>query len=350
MATRELGNGSRGCTNDEGILGMNVRTTHAELAQLEFSAAADSSSVVPSGLIGVSEFARRLRAKANALAAAELACVVVSGPPGSGRHHLARWLHRQSKSTPGPIGFVDAADSGAAAQAERHLGADASTLVIENVEHASPPLLAALLQLVTKFDAGQSQHRVALLTRQTTAHLRESSLTFDQLLGRSSAAILELPALRDRADDIQALAQHFAARSVRRHGRSIRGVSPQALARLCTHDYPGNLAELEALLECAVSRCTGDWIGVDDIPLPSDRAPADGPAHLVIRMPGSSLRDIELQAIRLALRIADGRLVRAADLLGVTRHALRRKLEKYGLQDLRTAPRSEPTPPDEGFI
>lgn len=329
---------------------MNVRTTDAELAQLEFSEAQGSGPAIPSELIGISEFARRLRAKADALASARLACVVISGPPGSGRRHLARWLHRQPGRPPGVLGSVDAAEPSATAQTREQLAAGVTTLVVQNVERATPAVLAALLELVTRFDDGQTQCGATLLTTWTTAQLRQSSLAFDQLLGRSSAAILELPGLAERSEDIPALAQQFAARSVRRHGRSIRGVSPQALARLSAHDYPGNLSELEALLECAVLRCTGDWVGFDDIPLPSDRAVVDGPAHLVIRMPGSSLRDIELQAIRLALRIADGRLVRAADLLGVTRHALRRKLEKYGLQELRTAARAEPAPPDEGFI
>ena len=63
-------------------------------------------------------------------------------------------------------------------------------------------------------------------------------------------------------------------------------------------------------------------------------------SELVIRLPGSSLREIEIEALRLALRLSEGRIVRASELLGITRHALRRKLEKFGLNDLR-APSQE---------
>ena len=71
--------------------------------------------------------------------------------------------------------------------------------------------------------------------------------------------------------------------------------------------------------------------------------------ELVIRMPGNSLRDVELQALKLALDLTDGRVVRAAELLGITRHALRRKLDKHGLNDRRAS--SQPASLDcDAFI
>ena len=117
----------------------------------------------------------------------------------------------------------------------------------------------------------------------------------------------------------------------------------QAIALLQRREYPGNVRELAGLIEQAVLGTVSDWLTVDDFPrLGESDEPPTRRGELVIRLPGNSLREIELQALRLALELTDGRIVRAAELLGITRHALRRKLEKHGLNDLRrTAQRTD---------
>src|SRR5690606_10621834 len=178
-----------------------------------------------------------------------------------------------------------------------------------------------------------------------------TSMEHGLLLGRSGSATIELPPLRDRAEDIPVLARAFLEEAGRYYGREIRGLSPQASARLQQHPFPGNARELRASVEQALLRSNGDWVTIDDLPLPPGPVDSAPQAEVVIRLPGSSLREIELQAIKLALRLASGRLVRASELLGITRHALRRKLEKYGLNELRARPSNSPGGDiDDAFI
>jgi DNA-binding NtrC family response regulator len=184
-----------------------------------------------------------------------------------------------------------------------------------------------------------------LLTTTPASVLRARSLDHEQLIGRSTSALLEVPPLRSRLEDVPTLAHAFLGDAAAHYDRTVRGLSPQAMARLQQHTFPGNLRELRSIVEQAVLRGTGDWIGPDDLGLATAEPIADAErGELVIRLPGVSLREVELQTIRLALRLCDGRLVRAADLLGITRHALRRKLEKYNLDDLR---QRGPLPVDE---
>jgi DNA-binding NtrC family response regulator len=209
-------------------------------------------------------------------------------------------------------------------------------LAVRNFHRASEGTVQALLGLLT-IQGADIRCGLLLLSRTDIGELRARSLLHGQLLGSSTIAVIPVSPLRARREDIGALARVFIQQSATRLERDLRGISPQAISRLESYEFPGNVAELERLVEQAVLRSSGDWLAAEHFPQIEDPSIAQAPhnAEIVIRMPGSSLREIELQAIRLALRLADGRIVRAADLLGITRHALRRKLEKYGLQDLR---------------
>jgi DNA-binding NtrC family response regulator len=187
---------------------------------------------------------------------------------------------------------------------------------------------------------------LVLVSKRSAELLRSCSVLHAQLLARAGGSVVSVPALRHRGIDIHELARQFANEAAHRYDKSIRGISPQALSKLEAHDFPGNVRELQVMVEHAVLRSSGDWVtgeaflGLgDDAPLPSTEE-----SELVIRLPGSSLREIEIQALRLALKLAGGRVVRASELLGITRHALRRKLEKFGLNDLRVTNESSPTP------
>lgn len=319
-----------------------------ELSLLEWSSSTFRGDPVPAeerepGCIeGSSEVARRVRQRATAIARTGFAAAVIVGEPGCGKHRVARWLHRNGSRAERPLASIDAAAPEAGnAVAElsaslREVGRDTpGNLVVQNFQRATGPLVRRLLELLSR-QPTPVHGGLLLLTTVPASVLRARSLDHEQLIGRSTSALLEVPPLRSRIDDVPALAQRFLVDAVGHYDRPVRGLSPQAIARLQGHRFPGNLRELRAIVEQAVLHGTGDWIGPDDLGLSTAEEVADAErGELVIRLPGASLREVELQTIRLALRLCDGRLVRAADLLGITRHALRRKLEKYNLDDLR---------------
>jgi len=223
-------------------------------------------------------------------------------------------------------------------------------LAVENIHQAPPELAQALVELLT-VQGVELRCGLILLSCEPVAALRVMSNEHGLLLSRSGSSTIELPPLRDRPEDIPVLARAFLDEAAHYYGRTVQGLSPQAAARMQQHPFPGNARELRASIEQALLRSTGDWISIDDLPLPNGHVDAAPHAEVVIRLPGSSLREIELQAIKLALRLASGRLVRASELLGITRHALRRKLEKYGLNELRARPSNSPGGDiDDAFI
>jgi DNA-binding NtrC family response regulator len=325
-----------------GMIDRNRGNWSPQLSLLEFAPAAEADD---GPLEGGSEIVRRVRQRAAAIARTGYAAAVIAGEAGSGKHRVARWLHRHGSRGDAPLASVDAgAPDAASAVAELEAGlrtgpspGSPGNLVVHNVHRAGAPLIRRLLELLSRQPA-PLRCGLLLLSTAPAATLRSRSLEHEQLIGRSTSALLEVPPLRARLDDVPVVARSFLAEAASHYDRTIRGLSPQALARLQRHAFPGNLRELRLVLEQAVLRGTADWITLDDLglglPTPESKAAADR-AELVVRLPGASLREVELQTIRLALRLCDGRLVRAADVLGITRHALRRKLEKYNLDELR---------------
>jgi DNA-binding NtrC family response regulator len=222
----------------------------------------------------------------------------------------------------------------------RNLGRDSDltpgTVTIRNFHALSSAAIQRLLEILTH--QGHDQRcALVLMTDREVNDLRSASLQHAQLLGRAGQAVISVPSLRTRSGDVAFLARRFVQEAARRYGKQVRGISPQAVSRLENHSFPGNIHELRVLIDQAVLRSSGDWITAECFPGVGESAQGRNTeqAEVVIRLPGSSLREIEVQALRLALRISGGRIVRASELLGITRHALRRKLEKFGLNDLR---------------
>jgi DNA-binding NtrC family response regulator len=332
-----------------------VWTGHrGELAHIEFR-----NHVVPSRdtlveaaerwLAGQSAAVERLRGRATTVGREGAAVVVVHGEPGSGKLRTAQWIHRCGGRSNRPLLVVDADDPTLLAQLDQVIaalrpgsgGTVPGTVALRNCERAGEDALARLIQIL----GSQGVELVCslfLISKRSPEQLRDISSLHAQMVARAGSATISVPSLRHRGSDVGELARLFADDAARRYDKAIRGISPQALAKLEAHEFPGNIRELQAMVEQAVLRSSGDWVtgecfaGLGDEL--SVRATDD--SELVIRLPGSSLREIEIEALRLALKLADGRIVRASELLGITRHALRRKLEKFGLNDLR-APGSD---------
>ncbi len=142
------------------------------------------------------------------------------------------------------------------------------------------------------------------------------------LLFRLNTIEIAVPPLRERREDIPALAQHFLSIHARRYRKAIGGFEPAALDALLSHSWPGNVRELDHALERAVLMATGDRVRVADLAL---RRGGDG-----ARLEDLSLEEVEALLVRKAMERYGGNVSHAARALGISRSALYRRLEKHG--------------------
>ena len=146
----------------------------------------------------------------------------------------------------------------------------------------------------------------------------------EDLLFRLNTVEIHLPALRERREDIPVLALHFLSHYASRYRRVIRGLDPAALQALMRYAWPGNVRELEHTLERAVLMCRTEQLQASDLGLGLQRSPAQNLEDL-------SLEAVETILIRKALQRFQGNVSQAAEALGLSRGALYRRMEKYGL-------------------
>jgi len=147
----------------------------------------------------------------------------------------------------------------------------------------------------------------------------------EDLLFRLNTVEISLPPLRDRREDVPALAGHFLARYTARYRRPIQGFEPTAMQQMLQYSWPGNVRELDHTIERAVLMARGDRIEAADLGLHTQR---NGTTQSLDEM---SLETVEAILIRKALARANGNVSHAADALGLSRGALYRRIEKYGL-------------------
>jgi DNA-binding NtrC family response regulator len=146
----------------------------------------------------------------------------------------------------------------------------------------------------------------------------------EDLLFRLNTVEISLPPLRERREDIPALAAHFLSRYASRYRRPIQGLEPMALQMMMNYGWPGNVRELDHTIERAVLMARRERIEAADLGLNVQRGPAQS-------MDEMSLEAVEAVLIRKALARANGNVSHAADALGLSRGALYRRIEKYGL-------------------
>ena len=146
----------------------------------------------------------------------------------------------------------------------------------------------------------------------------------EDLLFRLNTVEIHLPALRERREDIPVLALHFLTHFASRYRRPVRGIDPSALQSLMQHSWPGNVRELEHTLERAVLMCRSEQIQSADLGLGLQRSQSQNLEEL-------SLESVETILIRKALQRFQGNVSQAAEALGLSRGALYRRMEKYGL-------------------
>lgn len=146
------------------------------------------------------------------------------------------------------------------------------------------------------------------------------------MLYRINTIELHIPPLRERGEDILLLAEHFLNGYNRKYKKEIRGLTREAKAKLMRYSWPGNVRELQHTLERAVILSENNQLRPDDFffPATDKRRKEDEDEEL-------NLEKVERRTVERALRASGGNMSRAAELLGITRYTLYRKLEKLGL-------------------
>ncbi|HVE70259.1 MAG TPA: sigma-54 dependent transcriptional regulator [Thermoanaerobaculia bacterium] len=275
--------------------------------------------------------------------------VLIRGENGTGKGVVARALHAASKRSAKPLVTVNAGGlsetifeselfghvKGAFTDARadrvgRFELADGGTLFLDEIANVPPAQQAKLLRVVEagEFErVGSSQTRrvdVRLLSA-TNASLEDEVAAgrFRQdLLFRLNTVEIRLPPLRDRREDIPLLAAHFLTHHAQRYRKSVASFDPSAIKALLDHAWPGNVRELDHVVERAVLMTTGATI-------PRNALGLQPPAEQ--RIDDMSIEDVEALLIRKALVRYDGNVSKAAEALGLSRGALYRRMQRYGL-------------------
>ena len=146
----------------------------------------------------------------------------------------------------------------------------------------------------------------------------------EDLLFRINTVEVRLPSLRERREDIPALASHFLRQHAQRYRKNLTGFEPAALQALLDHPWPGNIRELDHAVERGVLMAQGEKIRLGELGLRIDR-------DATSRIEDMSLEDVEGFLIKKAMARFDGNVSQAAKALGLSRSALYRRLQRYGL-------------------
>jgi DNA-binding NtrC family response regulator len=279
--------------------------------------------------------------------------VLVTGEPGTGKDVVARTLHAVSPRAARPMVTVNAgglAESlfeselfghvkGAFTDARtdrvgRFELADTGTLFLDEIANVPPNLQAKLLRVL---ETGEMERVGSSRTRRvdvrvisaTNADLNAEAAAGrfrEDLLFRINTIEIHLPPLRERREDIPLLAAHFLGQHAQKYRRSLAGFEPAAMQALLDHPWPGNVRELSHVLERAVLMARGTEVALSDLALrPAAREGAS-------RIEDMSLEEVECFLIEKALQRAGGNVSHAADALGLSRSALYRRLQRYGLE------------------
>ncbi len=211
--------------------------------------------------------------------------------------------------------------------------ATGGTLFLDEIGNLSMPMQAKLLtaiekQQITRLGATRPTSidvRLICATNMNIRSMVEEGTFRQDLLYRINTIELHIPPLRERGNDIQLLADYFLTRYARKYKKEIKGLSRDARTKLQNYDWPGNVRELQHAIERAVILSDGQMLKPENFMLQPSAA------RKKIETEELNLSILEKEAIERALRRADGNVTRAAELLGITRFALYRKLDKLGL-------------------
>jgi DNA-binding NtrC family response regulator len=315
-----------------------------------------------SPLIGSSEAFTRVLSMVDRIAPTS-STVLILGETGTGKELIAREIHQRSPRAGEmfiPINCGALPDTlleselfghakGAFTGADRSTqglfeAADRGTLFLDEIGNISLSMQSRLLRVLETGELlrlGERKVRKVdvRIVAATNADLKqavEEGEFRQDFYYRLNVMALDLPPLRERSEDIPLLANHFLKRCTTRFGKSIEGFSEPAMAALRTHAWPGNIRELEHAIERATILCVTREILPED--LPADVAGSRGGQETGETGEISSLADLERHHVLRVLRKCGGHRGKTAEILGINRRTLYRKLIEYGVE---TGPQGE---------
>ena len=311
------------------------------------------------------------------------ASILITGPSGTGKEIMARFLHMKSKRRKGPFIAVNCAaipenlmeselfghEKGSFTGAiARRIGkfeeANGGTLLLDEISEMAPPLQAKLLRAIQErvIDRIGSNKPVKVDIRilaTSNRKLEEEIVkgTFrEDLYFRLNVVSLDIPPLAQRPGDIIALARHFASKYSESNGMPARALPKATQEKLLSHSWPGNVRELENTMHRAILLASGDDIGPDAIlinagprgatPQPASTASAGASGSMdPAAMIGKTVSEVERELIIHTLDHCLGNRTHAANILGISIRTLRNKLKQYNSDGFQV-----PTPGSESSL
>jgi two-component system, response regulator FlrC len=283
------------------------------------------------------------------------ATVLIRGESGTGKELVARTLHERSARARQPFVAVNCAaipealleselfghEKGAFTGAvARRIGrferANGGTMFLDEIGDMSLPLQAKILRVLQEREIERvggaapvavDVRLVAATHRDLEQDVKEGRFRED-LYYRLAVVTLSLPALRERGDDLRALAEHYLALYAREYRRPVQAISREALTLLRAHHWPGNVRQLRNVMESAVLQADGPVLLPSHLPIDSLQPRTE------VAIEGSpllTLSELERRHIGRVLAESGGQMNIAAEILGIHRNTLRRKLSEYGI-------------------
>ena len=280
--------------------------------------------------------------------------VLIQGPNGSGKELFARAIHNLSKRKDNPyvavncgalpdtlleselFGYVKGAFTDARADKPgRFARAEGGTLFLDEIGDISPAFAAKLMRVLEEKEyeplgatkTVKADVRIIAATNKDLQSLVESGAFREDLYYRLNVVRIELPLLKERREDIPLLTDHFVNQFNLKMGKNITGVSDEVLSLLMKYDFPGNIRELENMMEHAFVLCKGDFIELEHLPTELSNA-----KHYSTQA-AWPLENAEVETIRKILEKYGGNRLKTAQELGIDRTTLWRKMKKYGFMD-----------------
>ncbi len=346
----------------DGLLAVLRRALEFRRLSAEVQAMRDSRAEIAAvaGMAGNSQLMQEVYKMIGRVAPSDTT-VLIRGESGTGKELVAEAIHAHSKRSGGPIVKVNCAaipetlleselfgyEKGAFTDArQRHLGrfeqASGGTLFLDEISELSPAIQAKLLRVLQDHKLERlggnetiiaDVRIVAATGRDLESMVRKGGFRED-LYYRLNVVSIALPPLRQRRQDIPDLVEHLLRKHEAQHGDVSPGLSREALDLLMTYDWPGNVRQLENVLQRALVLARGHPITQDLVTLESPTGPPPVSSELPLQA-GKGFREtiaqVERELIVRALRAASGNRSRAAVMLKIQRRLLYAKIQEHGI-------------------